>query len=159
MNHRFYLEEALKDAIKAGQEGQVPIGALVVNRLGEIIGRAYNQVNRLSDRTAHAEMLAIREAISRHSSNGTENWIVYTTLEPCPMCLGTIIMCNIGTVVWASPDIHINTHKILTALPYLRTRKLTTVMSPYSDLEQKCAELHNQYWISIGRADVIEPIT
>ena len=67
-------------------------------------------------------------------------------------------MANIGRVVWASPDRHIETHKMLDSIPYLRTRKLITIDSPFPDLEKKCTDMHDAFWISEYRPDKIQPI-
>jgi tRNA(adenine34) deaminase len=158
MSHRYFLEEALKEATRAKEDGQIPVGAVIVNEDGEIIARAHNEVNRQNDRTAHAEMLAIREAVSTHNGEQARSWTIYITLEPCPMCLGAIVMSNIGAVVWAAPDVHIDTHKLLDVIPYFRAQTLSVVKNPYPDLEKKCREIHNGYWISNGRPDIVEPI-
>ncbi len=157
-DHRYYLEEALKEARKAKDSGQIPVGAIIVDKDGNIISRKYNQVNEMKKRTAHAEMLAIEEALTLYDGINAPSWTLYVTLEPCLMCMGTIIMSHIGSVVWASPDIHINTHKILNVVPYLRTRKLAIIQNPYPDINRKAKSLHDTYWRSIGREDVIEPI-
>ena len=157
MDHRKFLEEALKDAYKAKEEGQIPIGAVIVNGKGEIIARGYNQVKKLNKRTAHAEMLVIDEALSKFDGEDAVNWTIYSTLEPCPMCLGTIIMAHIGSAVWAAPDTNINTHTMLEIHPYLRKQNLVVIKTPFSDLENICSKLNYDYWMSNGREDVVNP--
>jgi len=156
---RYFLEQALQEARKAEANGQIPVGCVIADNNNEIIAREYNRVNAKKDRSAHAEMLAIQAAIAKYTTENSSNWTVYTTLEPCVMCLGTIIMCNIGKVVWASPDRHIDTHQILNATPYLKTRRLVTIANPFPDLEQICSQLHDDYWTKIGRPDVVSPVT
>lgn len=156
--HRYFLEQALLEARKAEENGQVPVGCVVVDANGAIIARNHNRVNEKRDRSAHAEMLAIRDAIASRTTENADGWKVYVTLEPCPMCLGTIVMCNIGAVIWAAPDRHIDTHRLLMAIPYLQTRRLVTVASPFLNLEHICSQMHDDYWIRKGRPDVVSPI-
>ncbi len=158
MDHRSFLEEALQEALQARQEGEDPIGCVIVDESGQIIAREHNHINKLTDPTAHAEMLAIRSVIPKMRGDAARYWTLYTTLEPCPMCLGTIVMCHIGTVVWAANDRRKETHKLVRANAYMRTRKLATVASPYPDLEEQCTVLHEAYWIALGRPEVVRQI-
>lgn len=94
---------ALQEAEKALEEGEVPVGAVVVHK-NRIIGRGYNQVERLKDATAHAEMIAITSA-----ANNLEDWRlndcqIYVTLEPCLMCTGAIISSRIPELYFAAFD-------------------------------------------------------
>jgi tRNA(Arg) A34 adenosine deaminase TadA len=158
-DHHYFLEQAVLEATEAREEGQNPIGCVIADHEGHIIARAHNQVSKLKDPTAHAEMLAIRAAIPLIRADSARGWTLYSTLEPCPMCMGTIIMCHIGTVVWAAPDRRIRTRGLLSANAYMRTRRLTTIACPYPDLEQTCSEMHDAYWISRGRPDAVRPAT
>ncbi len=99
----FYMEEALAEARKAFEEGEVPIGAVVVAR-GKIIARAYNLVERLSDPTAHAEMLAITAATNALGGKYLTDCTLYVTLEPCPMCMGALRWAKISAIVYAAED-------------------------------------------------------
>ncbi len=134
------------------------MGCVIVDGEGRIIAYSHNHINQLNDPTAHAEMLAIRLAVPHMRGEAARSWTLYTTLEPCPMCLGTIIMCEIGTVVWATGDRRKETHKLLSATPYLRSRQLVTVACPERDLEEQCASMHDAYWIIRGRPHVIRPM-
>ena len=91
---------ALREAERAFDAGEVPVGALVVKRApagrGEIVGRGHNQVERLGDPTAHAEMLALTAACETLGTKNLAGCTLYVTLEPCPMCA--------GAVVWSRPD-------------------------------------------------------
>lgn len=158
MNHSLFLKEALVQAIKAQAEGQNPIGCVIVDENGNIIASAHNEVSKRNDRTAHAEMLAINRAIRAVSNENTREWSLYTTIEPCIMCLCTIVMCHIGTVVWGAEDRHIEAHKLLTATPYMKTRRLVTIACPDADIERECERIHNEYWTLMGRPDALEPI-
>lgn len=101
-----FMREALKEAIKAFQAKEVPVGAVIVKD-GQIIARGYNQVELLKDATAHAEILAITAA-----ENVVENWrlkgcTLYCTLEPCAMCAGAIQLSRLDAIVWGAPDIRL----------------------------------------------------
>ncbi len=103
MDHAGYMREALAEAKKAYALGEVPVGAVVVLD-GDIIGRGYNLRETLADATAHAEIIALREAarsIGDWRLNGT---IVYVTIEPCPMCAGAMIQFRVQTVVYGAAD-------------------------------------------------------
>lgn len=97
------MDLALEEAEAAKQRGEVPVGA-IVQRNGEIIGRAGNRTRELNDPTAHAEILAIRQACSAH---GTERLIgaeLHVTLEPCAMCAAAISFARIGRLYFAASD-------------------------------------------------------
>jgi tRNA(adenine34) deaminase len=99
----FFMGEALRQARMAANQEEVPIGAVIV-RNGDIIARAWNQVEMLKDATAHAEMLAITQA-----ENATGDWRlndcdIYVTKEPCPMCAGAIIQARLRRVIYGCPD-------------------------------------------------------
>lgn len=99
-----FMLAALREAWKAFQQDEVPVGAVVVVE-GKIISRGSNQVEMLNDATAHAEMLAITSA-----SGALQNWrlqgaILYCTLEPCSMCAGAAILSRVDKIVWGAPDL------------------------------------------------------
>lgn len=101
--HERWMRSALKLAQYAYQEGEVPVGAVIVHN-NEIIAEGYNQRETLNDPTAHAEMIAITQA-----SESLESWrlldcTMYVTLEPCPMCAGAIVLARIPTVVYGTTD-------------------------------------------------------
>lgn len=105
------MKEALKLAKQAFDEEEVPVGAVVAYG-DRIIGKAYNQVEKLNDPTAHAEILAITAACNFLGSKYLDKCTLYVTLEPCMMCTGAIREAQIATVVYAAPD---TTHKKLQA--------------------------------------------
>ena len=94
---------ALKEAEQALSEYEVPIGAVIVWD-NKIIGRGHNQIERLQDPTAHAEMIAITAAAAYLNSRRLENCSLYVTLEPCPMCAGAIVLARIPTLVFGAFD-------------------------------------------------------
>ncbi|MEX1012725.1 MAG: tRNA adenosine(34) deaminase TadA [Waddliaceae bacterium] len=102
-DERFMLE-ALKEAWKAYQTKEVPVGAVLVKG-GHVIARGYNQVEMLKDATAHAEMLCLTVGQAAE-----ENWrlletTLYCTIEPCSMCAGAILLTRVPRIVWGAPDI------------------------------------------------------
>ena len=99
----FYMGEALRMARRAFSSDEVPIGAVVV-RDGEIIARAWNQVETLKDATAHAEMLAITQAESAVGDWRLTDCDLFVTKEPCPMCAGAIVHARLRRVVFGCPD-------------------------------------------------------
>ena len=101
--HEKFMMTALRLAQRAADEGEVPVGAVIV-RQGRIIGQAYNQVELLKDPTAHAEMIAITQAASAAGDWRLEETTLYVTKEPCPMCAGAIILARIPLVVWGMTD-------------------------------------------------------
>lgn len=101
--HRWYMRKALRLAMKAAEEGEVPVGAIIV-REGHVIAQAHNQVELLKDPTAHAEMIAITQATSAVGDWRLTETILYVTKEPCPMCAGAIVLARIPLVVWGMSD-------------------------------------------------------
>lgn len=99
-----FMELALEEARLAGARGEVPVGALIV-RDGEIIARAHNRPIELHDPTAHAEMLAIREAGKKLASERLEECDLYVTLEPCAMCAAAISFARIRRLYFGAQDV------------------------------------------------------
>lgn len=103
-SHEHYMDLALAEAALARQAGEVPVGAVVVDAAGEVIGRGFNQPIGGSDPTAHAEILAMRAAATAIANYRLTGSTLYCTLEPCVMCAGAILHARIATVVFAAPD-------------------------------------------------------
>jgi len=97
------MRKALDEAHKAFEENEVPIGAIIVKD-GEIIGRGRNQRETLNDPTAHAEIMALRDAGQSIESWRLTGATVYVTIEPCPMCAGALINSRIATVVYGADE-------------------------------------------------------
>lgn len=98
-----FMREAIAEARRAADEGEVPIGAVIV-RGDEVIARAHNRKESDRDPTAHAEILAIRRAAEHFPSWRIEDSTLYVTMEPCPMCAGAILSARIGRVVYGTAD-------------------------------------------------------
>src|SRR5439155_25040830 len=102
-NDEAFMRAALRLAAKAYEADEVPVGAVVV-RAGNIIGRAYNQVELLKDATAHAEMLAITQAESAVGDWRLTDCDLYVTKEPCVMCAGAVIQVRLRRVIFGCAD-------------------------------------------------------
>ena len=98
------MEKALVLAQKAAEHGEVPVGAIVVDENGEIIGEGYNRREELQSPTAHAEIIAIEQAAKRLHNRRLSDCTLYVTLEPCPMCAGAIINAQIKRLVYGAFD-------------------------------------------------------
>lgn len=98
-----WMELALQEAVAARDEGEVPVGAVVVLN-GRLIGRGHNRTETLQDPTAHAEVIAVTAAANTLGSWRVEGATLYVTLEPCLMCAGAIFLARIARVVYATKD-------------------------------------------------------
>jgi tRNA(adenine34) deaminase len=99
-----YMGEALSLAREALEAEEVPVGCVVVNAGGEIVGRGRNRHREMADASAHAEILAIREACRQRGSWRLQDCTLYVTLEPCPMCAGAVINAMIPEVVYGASE-------------------------------------------------------
>lgn len=101
--YEHFMRQALREARAALEEGEVPVGAVVVAD-GSVVGRGHNQREMLHDPTAHAEMIAITQAAAHLGSWRLDPCRLYVTLEPCPMCAGAIVQARIPEVVYGADD-------------------------------------------------------
>jgi tRNA(adenine34) deaminase len=101
--HTLFMREALKEAEKAFGEDEVPVGAVIVHK-GRVIARAYNQVERLNDPTAHAEMLALTSATNYLGTKWLNETSLYVTIEPCSMCAGALVLARIKNLYFGAKD-------------------------------------------------------
>lgn len=104
LTHCRWMKYALRLAQTAGDLGEVPIGAVIVNRQGNLIAEAANRKHREQDPTAHAEILAIRTATKVRQNSYLKDCTLYVTLEPCPMCAGAIIHSRLGWLIYGADD-------------------------------------------------------
>ena len=98
-----YMSEALKEAEKAFESDEVPVGAIIVHK-GKIIAKAHNQTRLLKDPTAHAEMIAITQAASYLENERLPATTLYVTIEPCVMCAGALVLARVERVCFGAPD-------------------------------------------------------
>jgi tRNA(adenine34) deaminase len=104
VDHERYMREALFQARRAAAQGEVPVGAVVVID-GEIYGRGSNAPVRIHDPTAHAEILALRQAAKKLGNYRLESATMYATIEPCAMCAGALVAARIRTLVFGARDL------------------------------------------------------
>ncbi len=103
MTDEHYMQHALKEAQRAYKEGEVPVGAIIVMN-ERIIARGYNQVEKLTDSTAHAEIIALTAAFNFLGSKYLPDATLYVTVQPCLMCSGALYWSKIGKVVYGAED-------------------------------------------------------
>lgn len=103
MTDEYYMMQALKEARRAFEEDEVPVGAVVVLN-DKVIARGYNMMEKLNDPTAHAEMIALTSAFNQLGSKYLPDATLYVTVEPCLMCAGALYWSKIGRIVWGADD-------------------------------------------------------
>jgi tRNA(adenine34) deaminase len=103
MDSNFYMKEALREAQKAFDKDEVPVGAVAVYK-NQIIGRGHNQTEQLQDPTAHAEILAITAAANALNSWRLNDVDIYTTVEPCTMCAGALVLARVKRIIFGARD-------------------------------------------------------
>lgn len=106
MNDLIFMREALKEAQKAFEADEVPVGAVLVHE-NRVIARGHNQVELLQDATAHAEMICLTAGAGVLGNWRLADTTLYCTLEPCPMCAGAIFAARVERLVWAAPDLRL----------------------------------------------------
>lgn len=104
IDYKYLMEEALKEAYRAREEGEVPVGAVLAEEDGKIIARAHNKVIALNDPTAHAEILVLREGGKRKGNYRLNGTTLVVTIEPCPMCAGAAINARIKRLIFGADD-------------------------------------------------------
>jgi tRNA(adenine34) deaminase len=141
LDHPFYMREALNEATQALMAGECPIGAVIVHK-GEIIGRGRAQHKNTHNRLAHAALNALLSVANRLYEFDRGDAVIYTTVEPCEMCLGAIVMSDaVNHIVYALPDRWINTTPML-AMPHVQ-RHIYNYIGGI--LEKESADLWEQY--------------
>jgi tRNA(adenine34) deaminase len=103
MDHEHFMRQALREAHRASDADEVPVGAVIVMQ-NKIIGRGYNQVETLNDSTAHAEIIALTSAFNYLGSKYLPEATLYVTIEPCAMCCGALFWSKIGRLVYGADD-------------------------------------------------------
>ena len=115
--HCCWMDYALRLARTAGERGEIPVGAVIIDRQGNIIAATANRKTRECDPTAHAEILAIRTATKTIQSPYLSGCTLYVTLEPCPMCAGAIIHSRLGLLVYGADDPKTGAIRTVTNIP------------------------------------------
>jgi tRNA(adenine34) deaminase len=127
----YFMREALKEANKAFEIGEVPVGAVVVCK-NRILARAHNQTEKLTDATAHAEMLAITAASNHLGSKYLNECILYVTLEPCVMCAGALHWVQLHKLVFSASDVQRGFTLVDTPLLHPRTEVIKGIKAAES---------------------------
>lgn len=125
------MHMALCQAQRAQQAGEIPIGAVAVSR-NRVVARGHNQVEQLSDATAHAEMIALTAACNAMGAKYLPDCTLYVTLEPCCMCSGAMYWTQLGRLVFGAKDMQRGYSAVSTALLHPRTRVCTGVLAAES---------------------------
>lgn len=139
-----YMEKALTLAEKAAEKGEIPVGALVVNEDGEIVGEGYNLRETLLSPTAHAEIIAIEAAAKRLGRRRLSDCTLYVTLEPCPMCAGAVMNAQMKRLVYGAFD---EKNGACSSVVTLFDEKFTHIPRVRSRvLEQRCGEILTNFF-------------
>lgn len=139
-----YMEKALALAQKAFEQGEIPVGAVVVDPHGQIIGEGYNLRETLRSPTAHAEVIAIEQAAKALDSWRLSDCTLYVTLEPCPMCAGAAMNARIGRIVYGAFDEKNGACASRTALFDEKFTHIPRVRSRI--LEERCGEILTRFF-------------
>ena len=135
----YFMNEALKEAVKAGEEQEIPVGAVIVadNR---IIARAHNMTQTLNDATAHAEMLAITAASNSFGAKYLNECVLYVTLEPCIMCASASNWSQLGRMVYGASDPKAGFGRIIQNILHPKTKIKSGI------LEEECSKLLTEFF-------------
>lgn len=152
-NDEYFMREALKEARKAYNIKEVPIGCVIVLD-GKIIARAYNKREKMNLSLAHAEILAIKKASKKLESWRLENCTMYITLEPCVMCAGAIIQSRIKNVVYGTQDPRFGTHKSIINLFDVKFNHTVNVTSGV--LETECSSIISLFFKDLRKEKKLE---
>lgn len=162
MDHSRFLDLALEEAERARDEGSVPVGTVIVTHDGRIVGRGRNRVKTNGDQTAHAEIDAIRSAGASLAPSSTpgivasvapsSGCILYTSAEPCLMCLGAMLFCPIEMVVWAATSVTGGAYDATLTTTYQseRVKALKVVREPSHEHRKRSRVMLREYYQSQG---------
>ncbi len=145
---RYFLELALEEAEIAFNEGTIPIGATLVDHEGNIISKGRNRVFTKLDPSCHAEIDVIRQAgVKLLNPQYKNRCTLYSTVEPCPMCSGALILADISRAVWALSDDYLGALRIMKEGKHFRHKfdKIAITPMPYRDLAIRSQELHRKW--------------
>jgi tRNA(adenine34) deaminase len=137
-----FMREALKEGIKAGEKGEIPIGAVVVCK-GSVIARAHNLNEQLKDPTAHAEMQAITMATEYLGGKYLTSCTIYVTVEPCPMCAAALAWAQVAKVVYGAADPKRGYSLFSPSLLHPRTEVVSGVLA------EECGQLVSDFFKKI----------
>ena len=143
---RTWMKRALREAERALDQGEVPVGAIIVFQ-DTIVGRGHNMVETLNDATAHAEILAITAASDTLKSKVLADCTLYVTLEPCPMCAGAIVLSKLSRLVFGAFDEKAGSASTLYNIP--QDKRLNHTVDIVSSVEEEaCADLLRSFFMA-----------
>lgn len=137
--HESYMRKALEEATRAAEEGEIPVGAVIVCQ-GKVIARAHNQTERLNDVTAHAEMLAVTMAANHLGGKYLNDCTLYVTLEPCTMCAGALAWAQLGKLVIGASDPQRGYARLAPSPLHPRTQVTSGILS------EECSRLIKEFF-------------
>ena len=139
-----YMEKALELAQKAASRGEIPVGAIVVDKDGAIIGEGFNRREELQSPTAHAEVLAIEQAAKTLKNRRLSGCTLYVTLEPCPMCAGAVMNAGLKRLVYGAFD---DKNGACASVAALFDEKFTHIPMVRSRvLKDRCGEILSEFF-------------
>ena len=137
--HEQYMRKALEEAHKALDEGEIPVGAVLVCK-GRIIARAHNETEKLHDVTAHAEMIAITMGSAYLGGKYLNECTLYVTMEPCTMCAGALAWAQLGELVIGAPDHSRGYTRLTPSVLHPRTKVISNILA------DECSELVKSFF-------------
>ncbi len=138
----YFMSLALQQAENAFDEGEIPVGALIVCK-DQIIAKGYNQTEKLNDVTAHAEMLALTAASQKLGAKYLKDCTLYVTLEPCLMCAGAIFWSQIGRIVWGASDDKRGFQRVQSNILHPKTQ------ISFGILQEDCEEILKRFFVRL----------
>lgn len=139
-----YMEKALELARKAASRGEIPVGAIVVDKNGAVIGEGFNRREELQSPTAHAEVLAIEQAAKTLHNRRLLDCTLYVTLEPCPMCAGAVMNAGLKRLVYGAFD---DKNGACASVATLFDEKFTHIPMVRSRvLKERCGEILSEFF-------------
>lgn len=139
MKHEDYMRKALEEAQRAAEEGEIPVGVVLVCK-GKIIARAHNETEKLNDVTAHAEMIATTMGASSLGGKYLNECTLYVTLEPCTMCAGALAWAQLGELVIGAPDPHRGYSRLTPSVLHPRTKVTTGILA------EECGDIVKRFF-------------
>ena len=145
-----FMGEALKEACKAAERGEVPVGAVIVSK-ERIIARGHNQPIKKNDPTAHAEIVALRKACAQQKNYRLASGVMYVTIEPCAMCLGAIVQARIKRLVFGALDPKAGAVLSIMTFPVERTNRRMEILGGV--LAEECGRVLKNFF-KVKRAGI-----
>ena len=150
MNDETFMKLAIEQALKAYEEDEVPIGAVLIDEGGILVCAEHNRIEQLDDATAHAEILLLRECAKKIGRRNFSTCTIYVTVEPCPMCAGALMLCRLKRLVYGTTDSKFGACESLfnvTNNPALNHQLEVTA----GILESECRELMQNFFSKLRR--------